>query len=370
MRSMHVRNPSSHHDSAGPVAPNVAQDEAVKMVPAAASDVVVVGAGLIGVAIALELSDRGAAVSVIEHGRSLSGASIAAAGMLAVEDPHNPPALEALSQLSARHYPEFLRRIEALSGVAVPFQTDITVQYRADGKKVRLAEHSIDPRQLAVALLGAVRSTPIRLLEQTRVVAIDDTLQGVQVRLSTGATIASRAVIYAAGAWTSEVMAALNCGSVAIAPRKGQMLRVRLPAGLALDEVHRSERVYIVPRTRGPQAGTALIGATVEDAGFDTTVHAEDLDRLRALAAELLPVFGSAAEAPLVEAWAGLRPAAPDELPVLGACARAGHFIASGHYRNGVLEAPATALVLADLLEGKPSRVDLSALSPERFAGH
>jgi glycine oxidase len=336
--------------------------------PNGATDIVVVGAGLIGLAIALELNDRGAGVTVIDHGRSLAEASTAAAGMLAVEDPYNPPALEALSRLSAQRYPAFLRRIEALSGIAVSFQTETTVQYMADGTTMRLAEHSIDPRQLAAALLAAVKATPIRLLEQTRIATVEDTLHGMQVRLSTGVAIASRAVIYAAGAWTSEVMTALHGDAVSIAPRKGQMLRVRLPAALALNEVHRSERIYIVPRTHGPQAGTALIGATVENAGFDTTVRTEDLDGLRALAAELLPEFASATEAPLVESWAGLRPATPDALPVLGACAHVGQFIASGHYRNGILQAPATALVLADLLEGRPPSVDITALSPERFA--
>ncbi len=172
-------------------------------------------------------------------------------------------------------------------------------------------------------------------------------------------------MVYAAGAWTSELMAGVRAEPVSVAPRKGQMLRVRLP--FALTEVHRSEQVYIVPRTTGPQAGTALIGATVENAGFDTTVHPAALDDLRALAARLLPAFASTAEAPTVESWAGLRPATPDLLPVLGACARPGEFIATGHYRNGILQAPATALLMADLIEGKPPTLDLSALSPRRF---
>jgi glycine oxidase len=178
--------------------------------------------------------------------------------------------------------------------------------------------------------------------------------------------ITTKAILYAAGAWTSQVMTSLGADRVSIVPRKGQMLRVRLP--YALNEVHRSEQVYIVPRTTGPQAGTALIGATIEDAGFDTTVHPDALDALRALAAELLPEFASAAQAPLLESWAGLRPASPDMLPVLGACSRAGEFIASGHYRNGILQAPGTALLMADLLEGKPPILDLSTLSPLRFA--
>jgi glycine oxidase len=175
--------------------------------------------------------------------------------------------------------------------------------------------------------------------------------------------------VYAMGAWTSAGMAALGGEAVAIAPRKGQMLRVRVPSSLDLSEVHRSEGIYIVPRTLGPQAGTAVIGATVEDAGFDTSVRTEDLRRLRVMAAELVPQIGSEADAPMVEAWAGLRPATADFLPVLGPCERDGHFIASGHYRNGILLAPATAVVLADLVEGNESRLELDAFSVGRFSG-
>jgi glycine oxidase len=333
------------------------------------SDIVVIGAGLIGLAIALELNDRGAQVTVVDRGKSLTGASTAAAGMLAADDPGNPPELRELSRLSAEHYPAFLGRLAALSGIAVPFQTNTTVQHLEDGSTVRLAEHSLDPRQLAAALRAAVTATSIRLLEYAQIAGIHQSSQnsgGATIELSDGRAIAARAVVYAAGAWTSEVMAALGGDPISVMPCKGQMLRVRLP--FPLDEVHRSERIYICPRTRGPQAGTALIGATVENAGFDTSVHADDLDALRALAAELIPELASEAEAPMVEFWAGLRPATPDRLPILGACSRPGQFIATGHYRNGILQAPGTALVMADLLEGKSAGIDVSALSPLRFA--
>jgi len=334
------------------------------------SDVVVIGAGLIGLAIALELNDRGAQVTVIDRGQSLAGASTAAAGMLAADDPGNPSELRELSRLSAERYPAFLDRLEALSGIAVPFQTDSTVQYLEDGSTLRLAEHSLDPRQLAEALRAAVNATSIRLLEHTQIAAIDQearsqNARGATIQLSGGPAIATRAIVYAAGAWTAEVMAALDGDPISITPCKGQMLRVRL--AFPLNEVHRSERIYICPRTRGPQAGTALIGATVQDAGFDTSVHAVDLDALRALAAKLIPELISEAAAPMVESWAGLRPATTDRLPILGACSRPGQFIATGHYRNGILQAPGTALVMADLLEGKVPAIDLSALSPLRF---
>jgi len=334
--------------------------------PTRTPDIVVIGAGLIGLAIALELNDRGAKVTVVDRRQSLAGASTAAAGMLAAGDPGNPPEVRALSRLSAERYPAFLGRIEALSGIAVPFQTHTTVQYLEDGSTQRLAEHSLDPRQLAAALRAAVKATSIRLLEDTQIAAIDEEGRGATIQLGGGEAIATRAVVYAAGAWTSEVMAALDGDLISITPCKGQMLRVRLP--FALDEVHRSERIYIVPRTSGPQAGTALIGATVEDAGFDTAVHADDLDALRALAAKLIPELASEADAPMVESWAGLRPATPDRLPLVGACSRPGQFIATGHYRNGILQAPGTALVMADLIEGKAPAIDVSALSPLRFA--
>ncbi len=331
-------------------------------------DIVIAGAGLIGLAIAFELNSRGAAVTVIDCGRSLASASTAAAGMLAAEDPYNPPELFPLSCLSTERYPAFLRRIEELSGIEIPIQTETTVQYLSNGTSLRLAECSIDPRQLASALLAAVKATPIRVLEEMHIAALDTAPNGKKIHLEDGSTIISRALICAAGAWTSKLMIKLHKEALPVAPRKGQMLRVRLPLALALNEVHRGEHIYIVPRTRGPQAGTALIGATVEDAGFDTAVHTKDLDTLRALAAELQPAFASKTEAPLVESWAGLRPATPDALPILGACANHSLFIASGHYRNGIMLAPATALVMADLLEGKPPLVDLSAFSPTRFS--
>jgi glycine oxidase len=106
----------------------------------------------------------------------------------------------------------------------------------------------------------------------------------------------------------------------------------------------------------------------VEDAGFDTSVHSDDLRVLRLLAAQLLPQLASETAAPLIDAWAGLRPATPDGLPMLGATAHPGLFVATGHYRNGILQAPGTAILLADVLEGKAPAVDLSALSPLRFA--
>jgi glycine oxidase len=331
------------------------------------ADVVVVGAGLIGLTIALEMHHRGARVCVVERACAMQQASHAAAGMLAVDDPSNPAELLPLSRLSVALYPGFLSRMEALSGMAVPFQTQATLQYAVDGNITRLAERSIDPRQLAAALAAAVRATPIELLEETEIESASQCGDALTLLTTTGLEVEARSVVYTAGAWTPSTVGNEFGPPIPIVPRKGQMLRVQLPPALQLDQVHRTEQIYIVPRILGPQAGTALIGATIEDAGFDTSVHAADLAQLRALAANLVPKLASQTEAPLVEAWAGLRPATPDMLPILGASADGHRFIATGHYRNGVLLAPATAAVMADLLTGKAPLVDLTAFNPKRF---
>jgi glycine oxidase len=299
-------------------------------------DIVIHGAGVVGLSLALELASRGRQVFVLERDKALSQASAAAAGMLAVRDPFNPPALGPLSRLSGELYAMFLERIEALSGVSVPFQTRRTQQSLANGGVETMEERSIDPRQLGAALRVAIKRTSIVLHEH-----------------SIGPAPEAAARVYTTGAWFPWAR-----------PAKGQMLRVQLPADFPLREVHRAEDVYIVPRTCGPQAGTALIGATVEDVGFDTATHPHDLAKLQARAAELLPQL---AEAPIVEAWAGLRPDTPDHLPLIGRLGSSNEFVATGHFRNGILLAPATAAVLADLLEGKAVEVDLEAFAPGRF---
>jgi glycine oxidase len=305
-------------------------------------DITILGAGIIGLSLALDLHGRGARVTIIDSGTAMGQSSTAAAGMLAAEDPHNPAALLPLARHSISLYPAFLQRIETLSGLRVPFQTDTTIQHLAPGKRMRLAEHSLDPHQLAAALLLAVRSTSIQLHEH-----VTGTPQ------PTGQTL-----VHCTGAWCQ--------ANHLVRPRKGQMLRVQIPEGMALREVHRNEHAYILPRTLGAQAGTAVIGATLEDVGFDTQTHTAHLDALRALATAMLPELAAADSAPQLEAWAGLRPGTPDDLPLLGALS-ATELLATGHFRNGILLAPATADVLADLMEGKQPSVPLTPFSPHRF---
>lgn len=339
-------------------------------------DFVIAGAGIIGLSLALELDRRGAQVVVLERERALGQASTAAAGMLAAEDPANPAALRELSRLSARLYPAFLDRVAELSGMRIPFQTTATLQENKDGdgeanvlddptqlvpqlvagdhRFALLPEFSVDPRQMAEALLAAVRATSIDLRESTPLARLAMHTDG--VRLDTGdGTVHASHVVDCMGAWSP----------APVSPRKGQMFSVALPPGLPLEMVVRAEKVYIVPRTEGPNAGRAIIGATVEDAGFDVKVHPLDILTLNAHATRLLPALS---EAKFIESWAGLRPATADGLPILGATARQPRYvIANGHFRNGILLAPATAHVMAQLLLGEAPAVDLSAFSPERF---
>ncbi len=338
-------------------------------------DICIVGAGIIGLSLALELNRRGASVTVIERNAALTHASVAAAGMLAVDDPDNPSPLKPLSQLSVALYPKFLARLEELSGLDVPFQTSRTYQAHTHQPASLpllppellpgplpfhlLEEHSIDPRQLAAALLAAVRHTPIRLIEHAPMRILAETPRGTRLQTSIGILEAS-SIVYALGAWSF----------TPVTPRKGQMLTVALPPSFTLRDVIRTPDIYIVPRTQGPNAGRALIGATVEDAGFDTATRDLDLDQLRAAAATLIPALADAALFPAVDRWAGLRPATPDLLPLIGpspAPEARRHFLATGHYRNGILLAPATAHLLAELIEGRPTTVDLSPFTPARF---
>ncbi len=145
-----------------------------------------------------------------------------------------------------------------------------------------------------------------------------------------------------------------------VKPRKGQMLYLRPQQPGMLEHVVRTPEVYLVPRS----SGKILVGATVEDVGFDKGVQPEVIHQLQNIAARYLPELAQAA---VLESWAGLRPGSPDDLPLIGPTGVPGVFIASGHFRNGILLAPVTAQIVADLVTGKPVNTNISAFSPERF---
>lgn len=279
-------------------------------------DVVIAGAGLIGMACALELERQGLRVVLLERGLAGQEASFAAAGMLAAHDPANPAAMQGLSELSLSLYPAFLRQLEEACGMAVPLETAWTLEAQ-DGAHSEIVppglprngfalirESSLDPRRLVAAAVRAVQSTDIALHEGTTVQSCKVVGDGVTVATSTGTLLCGQ-FLDCTGAWSR----------TSVRPAKGQMLRLHAPGALAAGElgnvVVRTPEVYLVPRLDG----SVIVGATVEDAGFDKTLSEGDALTLRQHAEALLP---SLKGAPLLEHWAGLRSATADGLPLLG----------------------------------------------------
>ncbi len=348
-------------------------------------DICIAGGGIIGLSLALELHHRGARVTVLDQGAPLAQASSAAAGMLAVNDPENPSQLSPLSRLSISLYPDYLARLHDLSGFHVSFQTNTTLQAippqtlasshtltdtelshllpqltPRDHRFTLLQEHSLDPRELARVLLASVRATTIDLRPHTPVRIVRSLDQPIEVH-TPASTLHPSFFIDCTGAWA---ITSSRLPHLRVTPRKGQMLSVSLPESFPLHFVVRTPDIYIVPRTTDPVSPRAIIGATIEDAGFDTTVHSSDIANLRARAAELLPLL---TEAPELETWASIRPATPDGLPILGPLpGQINHLFATGHYRNGILLAPATAQIIAQLIYNETPSIELSAYAPDR----
>jgi glycine oxidase len=355
------------------------------------ADVIVGGAGIIGLSAALELARNKFRVRVIEKGRAMSESSWAAAGMLSADDPEHPAELAQLAALSMVLYPEYLSIVEQLSGHPVRLRTRATlVTNRAGGefhsresaayhavsaqeaeRRIPgvatedrwfwwLEEASLDPRDLCVALPIAAAAAGVDLQQETEVLAVASQDSSVEITTQSG-TASAGAFVNCCGAWAASVRhpGLKRPPAAAVEPWKGQMLTVRLPPPLDLQYVLRSPEVYLVPRGEG----LIVIGATVERAGFDRRVEPLAVERLRALAAELWPPIASA---PVVESWSGLRPGTSDGLPLIGSAGMPHCWIATGHFRNGILLAPATGLIVRQLLQGSPPEVSLAAFLPGR----
>lgn len=341
------------------------------------ADVAIAGAGIIGLATALELAARRRSVVVFERGEAMSEASRAAAGMLAGNDPENPVQLRELAHLSLRIYPEFLARVGELAGVKVPIRTTKTLQglrhlpqglsalsaaeveELAPGAETRgwrfflLEEQSFDAWDLAEALPKAVRAAGIDLLEQTPVLSAEPGKGGVEIRTADG-PFSAGAFLNATGAWSS----ALDSG-LPVMPRKGHMLTAELAGDLQMECVLRTPNVYIVPRG----VNRYTIGSTVEDAGFDRNVHPDRIQKLFHKAVELWPPLR---DARIAETWVGLRPGSDDGLPIIDATGE--HcWVATGHFRNGIMLAPGTARVVSEWMTGAEPEIDLSAFRCSRF---
>lgn len=358
---------------------------------------VVVGGGVIGLSIAWRAASRGLEVTVVdpEPGRGASGV---AAGMLApvTEVHYGEEALLALNLESARRYPIFVAELEDGSGMGTGYRASGTVSVARDaddlaaleelvgyqrglgleverlrtrelrrlepalapgvrGGAVVAGDHQVDPRRLIAALLGACRRLGV-VLRRERAASIDRR----SVMLEAGDVEEGDVVVVAAGAW-SGVLAGLPAEAVpAVRPVKGQVLRLRGAGAPPITRNVRGAEVYLVPR----EDGEVVVGATVEERGFDTTVTGGAVHELLRAAIELVP---DVAELALVETAASLRPGSPDNAPLLGATALKGVVVATGHFRNGILLAPVTADAVAELLATGEVPPDIAAFSPRRF---
>ena len=354
-----------------------------------------VGGGIIGLSLAIELRKRGLRVLIVEKGEPGREASWAAGGMLADCGLEVPPALRELATASARMYPEFVHELEDESRVKIDLRDQGTLvivdrdqaagllrrdapataggtppllssaqlramdpQLRTDADALFLKERSVDPRGLTAAAIAAAKHRGVDFSSGDEVLEIEVSsgkISGVRTN-KTG--FAAGIVVNCAGAWAGLI----GPHHLPTRPVKGQMLCVVQPEKETVRHVVRSPDVYLIPRTDG----RLLIGATQEDAGFDKHTVPETIQKLRQAALELLPKL---AEARILEAWAGLRPGTPDDLPILGATAIAGYFVATGHFRDGILLAPVTARVMGQVITGRTPKLDLNPFAAERFRG-
>ena len=328
------------------------------------SDVVIAGAGIIGLSLAVELRRIGASVAVLDRVEPGREASSAAAGMLVTGDPDTNPCLRPLIEASARMYPAFVEDLQLRSGMtvnfdnrgalyvasdheSVPFPALTSAEVRelepalADFPRVHLLEESsVDPRLLVQAALVAAKNMGVVVHHEAAVQQIRIGKQRDLEIESAAGPYQTATFVNCTGAWAREIAGS----SAPSRPIKGQMLAV-IPHGCELRHV--------------------LIGATVEEAGFDKRVNPDVIQRLHQAAANLVPRIG---EARILEAWAGLRPGSPDGLPILGPGRLPGSYVATGHFRNGILLAPITATVMAELIQGRKPQVDLGPFAPSRFA--
>jgi glycine oxidase len=374
-----------------------------------AVDVVVVGAGVIGLSVGWRAAQEGLTVAICDP-EPARGASWAAAGMLAPtsEGRWGEGTLQALSQASAAAWPDYAAALEDDSGLPVGLRRDGTLSVALDADDYRALEesfavqralgcdvelltgqdcrrlepslnprvaggvlsagdHQVDNRALLRALTQAVAMRGVELLRSAvREVRRTAAERVAGVVLDDGTELAAGRVVVAAG-WRSGQLGGLAHGDVApVRPVKGQILRLRsdpsVPLiGRAIRAMAQGRSVYLVPRANGE----VVVGATVEDRGADTTVTAGAVyDLLRAAVA----VVPEVAELELNEAMAGLRPGSPDNGPILGAASTPGLFLATGHYRNGVLLAPITADALVNALSGRDIGSLAAAFSLRRFA--
>ena len=372
-------------------------------------DAVFVGGGVIGLAGAWRSARAGLSVALVDPEPG-HGATWAAAGMLApvTEAHYGEEALVRLNLSAAQLWPGFARELEADSGLPVGYLQTGTVVVAVDASD-RLAidevlafqqglgldatslsarecrslepslapglrggvdvpgDHQVDNRLLVAALLGACGRAGVSLIAQRAIgVAVSPEPRAVGVELDGGTTLRAGAVVVTAGCHSNQ-LAGLPPGTLPpVRPVKGMTLRLAAPAGVprlrrTLRGLVHGETCYLVPR----EDGSVVVGATVEEKGFDCTVQAGAVYDLLRDARSIVPGLD---EYELTETAVGLRPGSPDNAPAIGPTAVPGLLVATGHYRNGILLAPLTAEAITALLAGSAPADVVAPFGPDRFA--
>jgi glycine oxidase len=367
--------------------------------------IVVVGAGVVGLGLGWRLAQRGADVTLFDRATAGSGASWAAAGMLATcaEAEPGEEALVRLGRLSQLRWPEFAAELERASGIAVDLRREgtlvvaLTVDDQAriahrlvfqkslglpvewmSAAEVRRREphlapgfagalfspedHQVDNRKLTTALHRAAVAAGARVHERRgvrQIIVEQDRVVGVE--LDDGSRVGADVIVLAAGAWSRAIAGLPAAMRPPVRPVKGQSLALLMAvAAPLLTHVIWGPNVYLVPRLDG----RLILGATVEEKGFDTTLTAGGVLALIEAAWRLVPAIE---DLPLSETWVGHRPGSRDDAPILGCGPLEGLVYATGHHRNGILLTPVTADLVTDVvLDG---RIDpaIAAFGLDRF---
>jgi glycine oxidase len=353
--------------------------------------IVVIGGGVMGLSVGFKLAQRGARVTILERSIPGAEASSAAAGILGAQlEAERPGPFLDLCLKSRALYPEFVAELESISGMRVGHQRcgvlkaafdaegvaelEQTVQWqreaqlRADlltASDAKALEPGLSSGVLAAAHFPEDQTIDNRLL--LRALSISAAKVGCEFRTGyvrkvatengravgvdlDGETLRADAVVLAAGSWSALVEGA-ELGPSAVRPARGQMLQLQTRVPL-LNRILVGRGGYLVPRADG----RVIAGSTLEFAGFEKQVTAEGLKKILTMALELCPAL---AEAPVTDFWAGLRPYTDDHLPLLGRGPFSGLFLATGHFRNGILLAAITAEVVSNLVLDERAAIDL-----------
>jgi glycine oxidase len=366
--------------------------------------VLIIGAGVVGLGIAWRLAQRGAAVTLFDKAGAGSGASHAAAGMLAVcaEAEPGEENLVALGRQSQALWPEFAAELERLAGQSVDLRREgtLVVALTADDQ-ARIQHHlefqqslglpvewisarearrrephlasiagavwspedgQVDNRKLVTALKLACATAGAGLQERrpVRHIVVGNG-RAIGVQLADGTEHRADIVVLAAGAWSRSIEGLPAPLRPPVRPVKGQMIALQMDAAAPLvSHVVRAPNVYLVPRLDG----RLVLGATVEEKGFDASLTAGGVLALLEAAWRTVPAIE---ELPIAEMWVGHRPGSRDDAPILGQAPVEGLVYATGHYRNGILLTPVTADAVARLvLDGEVDPM-IAPFGVERF---